>query len=387
MDAAQEHQQHSSERTLVRRPAIAASAAAVAPPTPLAHALLLRHEGSAPRRIPLDPVGAALHIGRGQQNHLVLPSPDVSRQHCTVAIQRDAAVVTDLGSTNGVHVDGARIREAAVLGPGSRLVVGPYTLRYQRGTTEELAQAEAREHEQARAVAYIQALLPQPLQDGPVRAEWRLVPSALLGGDAFGYRWLDDDHSRFALFLLDVSGHGVGSALLAASAANLLRAQGSLGGVDPADPAKVLSSLNAVFPSDEQDGLFFSFWYGVYEPAGRTLRFASAGHHPAYLTGEASALQPLATRAPAIGMSPAARFRVDQAVVPPGGRLYLFSDGAFELTMPDGRAGGISDLLALLAAPSIPGTSEPDRVFEALRELNGRRPFEDDVSLLSFDFP
>jgi phosphoserine phosphatase RsbU/P len=91
------------------------------------------------------------------------------------------------------------------------------------------------------AVRYIQALLPPPLRDRVVRAEWRFVPSAPLGGDAFGYRWLDENH--FAVFLLDVSGHGVGSALLAASAANMLRAP-SLVGADLRDPAKVLAAMN-----------------------------------------------------------------------------------------------------------------------------------------------
>lgn len=368
--------QEQSERTLIRRPAAAMPAA------PLAHVLLLRDEGAAPRRIPLGPV--PLRIGRGPQNGLVLPSPDVSRQHCTVELRQGSAVVTDHGSTNGVHVDGTRITDSAALGPGSRLVVGPYTLRYQRGTADELAQAEAREQEQARAVAYVQALLPPPLRSGPVRAEWRFAPSAQIGGDAFGYRWLED--GCFALFLLDVSGHGVGSALLAASAANMLRA-GSLGGVDPADPAAMLAALNAIFPSDEQDGLFFTFWYGVYHPARRLLRYASAGHHPGYLAGPDGALLPLVTRAPAIGMSPLARFRMDQAAVPAGCRLYLFSDGAFELTTPEGRPGTLDDVLALLAASPVPGTTEPDRIFEALRDLNGRRPFEDDASILCLHFP
>ena len=59
-----------SERTLVRRPA------ALVPAAPLAHVLRLRDEGEAPRRVPL--AETALHIGRGPQNGLVLPSPDVS---------------------------------------------------------------------------------------------------------------------------------------------------------------------------------------------------------------------------------------------------------------------------------------------------------------------
>src|SRR5262249_34090746 len=72
--------------------------------------------------------------------------------------------------------------------------------------------------EVAQAARYVQSLLPEKLT-GDVRVDWRFVPSAQLGGDMFGYHWIDPDH--LAIYLLDVSGHGVGSSLLAGSAAQL----------------------------------------------------------------------------------------------------------------------------------------------------------------------
>src|SRR6185436_17939886 len=70
------------------------------------------------------------------------------------------------------------------------------------------------------AAEYVQSLLPVAMKDGPVRIDWRFVPSTQLGGDAFGYHWLDEKH--LAIYLLDVSGHGVGSSLLAVSVLNVL---------------------------------------------------------------------------------------------------------------------------------------------------------------------
>lgn len=360
-----------SERTTIHR-------GPLRPIAPVVHALLVRQDGMPPRRIPLGEV--PVRIGRGPANELVLASPEVSRQHCWIGLAGGMAVLTDLDSTNGVHVDGERVQGAAALQPGARIAVGPFSLLYQRGSAEDLAEAEAAEREQARAVGYIQALLPAPLREGAVRAEWRFVPSAELGGDAFGYRWLDAD--RLSLFLLDVSGHGVGSALLAASAANMLRTPGL--GVDLGDPVAVLRALNAAFQMEEHNGLFFSIWYGVYDRSSRALRYASAGHHPAYLA-HAGALAPLATRAPPIGMSEVARFAEAAVLVRQGASLHLFSDGAFEIIRADGTAGRIEDLLELLRQPP-QGMPEPDRVFEGLRELTGRRPFEDDVSLITFEF-
>ena len=77
--------------------------------------------------------------------------------------------------------------------------------------------------EVAQAAKYVCSLLPEPIAKGPVRVDWRFVPSTQLGGDSFGYHWLDDDH--FAVYLLDVSGHGVGASLLSVSAMNVLRSQ------------------------------------------------------------------------------------------------------------------------------------------------------------------
>jgi sigma-B regulation protein RsbU (phosphoserine phosphatase) len=77
--------------------------------------------------------------------------------------------------------------------------------------------------ELSQAADYVISLLPAPLSSGPVSTDWRFHPSAQLGGDCFGYHWIDEDN--FAVYLLDVCGHGVGSALLSVSAINVLRSR------------------------------------------------------------------------------------------------------------------------------------------------------------------
>jgi sigma-B regulation protein RsbU (phosphoserine phosphatase) len=75
--------------------------------------------------------------------------------------------------------------------------------------------------EVAQAACYVRSLLPERLK-GDVSVGWRFMPSTRLGGDVFVHRWLGRDH--LAVYLLDVSGHGVGSSPLAVSAANRLSA-------------------------------------------------------------------------------------------------------------------------------------------------------------------
>ena len=91
-------------------------------------------------------------------------------------------------------------------------------------------------------------MLPKPINEGPVNTDWRFFPSTSLGGDAFGYHWIDEDH--FAIYLLDVSGHGVRAALLSVSVMNALRSQ-TLPDTDFKDSKQVLESLNRSFPEEE----------------------------------------------------------------------------------------------------------------------------------------
>lgn len=365
-----------SERTMLRRAAPAAQA------EPLVHLLDLEAaEGVAARRIMLG--AAPLTIGRAPTAGLSLPSPDVSRSHCVVVLEGDAAVVSDLGSTNGTIVDGRATEGPTPLTPGARLRLGPFTLVYRSGRASDFARAADVERDLERAGRYVAALLPPPIPDGPVRADWRLLPSAKIGGDGFGYGWIDD--RRFAMWLLDVSGHGAGAALLAASVMNVLRAR-SLPGADFADPASVLTGANQRFQMDSHGGLYFSIWYGVFDATTRVLAFGCAGQHPAFLMNGEGAPRPLWVKSPAIGLAPDVDYRRAEVALPPGARLHVFSDGAFEIATPDGRQLGLGDFLPHLTAPAVAGLAEPERLLRVVRTLARPGPLDDDVSILTLDF-
>ena len=184
-----------------------------------------------------------------------------------------------------------------------------------------------------RAARYVQSLLPPPLASPQVSIAWKFVPSTQLGGDMFGYHWIDKKH--LAIYLLDVSGHGVGSSLLAVSAANVLSAQG-LPGADPRDPGQVMTKLNDMFQMDRQDGKYFTIWYGVYRPSGRTLAYCNAGHPPALLHS-AGTLHPLEADGPAVGMVPELPYETRTIAVADKARLLVYSDGVFEIEKPNGQ--------------------------------------------------
>jgi sigma-B regulation protein RsbU (phosphoserine phosphatase) len=231
-----------------------------------------------------------------------------------------------------------------------------------------------------RASEYVMSLLPKPVAVGPVETEWRYVPCAHLGGDSFGHHWVDPDH--FALYLLDVCGHGVGSALLSVSALNALRSQ-SLPNVDFRDPAAVLAAMNEAFPMSRNNGLFFTLWYGVYDRAARTLRYSSGGHPPAMLRSGDGNVAQLMTSNPIIGAFPKVKYQSDATAIAPGATLYVFSDGVYEVERPDGSMWTLKELGTYLAAPP---ADEIDVLYANLREMRGEETLEDDFSMLRLRF-
>ncbi|MFM7245221.1 MAG: SpoIIE family protein phosphatase [Planctomycetaceae bacterium] len=236
----------------------------------------------------------------------------------------------------------------------------------------------------ATAADYVRSLLPSPQDANGIRADWRFIPSASLGGDAFGYHDLDPD--TFAVYLLDVCGHGVGAALLSVSALNAIRSE-TLPNTDFHDPGAVLAGLNRAFPMERQNDMFFTAWYGVFHRGTRTLRWAGGGHPPALLV-TAGATQPrlLDSDGPLIGAVDGLEFLSGEVQVPPGSRLFVYSDGAFEIGLPDGSMWPFPDFVAALVAPLEPRESRIDALVKRVRALSQRDDFHDDFSMLELSF-
>jgi sigma-B regulation protein RsbU (phosphoserine phosphatase) len=241
----------------------------------------------------------------------------------------------------------------------------------------------------AQAARYVYSLLPDKLKKGDIRTDWRFIPSAELGGDSFGYDWLDDDH--FAFYLLDVSGHGVGAALLSVSALNALRSQ-SLPQTNFRDPGQVITALNRAFQMDQQNGLFFTIWYGIYHRPTRRLDYAGGGHPPALLltgptAGQARQLA-LDSGGPMVGAVPDLEFATSTCQVDAFGLLSLYSDGAFEVERPDGSTWPFGDFVEFMEkVPRTPDDPGMDRLIRHAREMKGSDEFADDLSIVEFLFP
>ena len=248
--------------------------------------------------------------------------------------------------------------------------------------SQEMLASELKE-----AASYVCSLLPPPLTS-PIKTDWRFIPSTQLGGDAFGYQWLDKN--LFAMFLLDVRGHGVGAAMLSISVMNLLRSQNLLA-ADLHNPASVLTALNQQFQMETQNERYFTIWYGVYNTAQQCLTYSNAGHPPAVIvhnpespTAEASILKQPGV---GIGISTDSQYGVASCQISSPSRLFIFSDGAFEIGSPADALWSLKDFMQILVKSSgTVGVQPLDYILENARHWHGGSHFEDDYSILQVDF-
>lgn len=223
------------------------------------------------------------------------------------------------------------------------------------------------------ALAYVTSLLPGDM-DAPVKTSWEFLPSSTLGGDSFGYHWVDPDH--FAIYLLDVCGHGVGSALLSVSAMNVLRTQ-SLPGTDFLRPDQVLAGLNRMFPMEANGGMYFTTWYGVLEVSTGQLRYSVAGHPPAVIVKPDGELEMLGSPGLPTGCFDEVSYEVNETCFAAGSHLYIFSDGIYEVRLPDDTMGTYDQFVQTLR-----DTPTASAVIEKVRAYQQGEAFDDDVSVI-----
>ena len=239
--------------------------------------------------------------------------------------------------------------------------------------------------ELADAAAYVRSILPAPMAS-PLMVDWKYKPCSELAGDSFGYHWIDDQH--FAIYLLDVCGHGVGAALLSVAAINVIRS-GALPGVDFREPGAVLGALNHAFPMELQNNLYFTIWYGVYDTSSGTLAYSSGGHPPALLLcpqGETWTSSRLTSNGMIVGVMDDVSFETKTCGIPPGASLYVLCDGCYEILNAAGEVMEYSEFEELMKNHE--GAKDSLAALEAhVLARHGEGPLDDDFSIIRLQFP
>ncbi|MEO6238587.1 MAG: SpoIIE family protein phosphatase [Vicinamibacterales bacterium] len=250
---------------------------------------------------------------------------------------------------------------------------------------------EALEHDMRLAARIQHALLPPPETElRGVRLAHVFHPCAGLAGDTVGLVPLS--HDQIAVYLLDVSGHGVGAALLSFTLAHVLSpslesallVQGLEAGPRIVSPARVAERLNREFPMD-RTRQYFTMVYGVLDQSNGRFEYVMAGHPAPVLLPRHSAPRPLDGGGLPIGMIEHARFEQHATTLSVGDRLYLYTDGVTEALDATGQEFGFARLAeAISRERDRPLREGLERVAETVRNWSSG-PLLDDVTLLAVE--
>jgi serine phosphatase RsbU (regulator of sigma subunit)/predicted ATPase len=235
----------------------------------------------------------------------------------------------------------------------------------------------------AAGLKYVRECIPAPM-DGVVSVDWRYVPASTLGGDIICYHWLASDYLAF--YLIDVTGHGLDSALLSVTLTNIIRT-GALSGADMKRPDQVLAQLNEAFQGQEHGNKYFTIWYGVYQSTTRTLTWAGGGHHPSVvlMPGQPDPLV-LTSEGPMMGVLRKAEFPAQSCQIPAEARLLIFSDGVFEVFRDKRQMWNLTDCIAYLAVLGREGGNLMDELLNHVQQLRGSPHLNDDFSIIEARF-
>lgn len=199
-----------------------------------------------------------------------------------------------------------------------------------------------------------------------------------LGGDLWGCWQISDE--EIGLYVLDISGHGVGAALNTFRVhATMARFEGLRG-----DPAAFLSSLNAAVQPSFPLGQFVTMFYGVFNHTSGELRFAGAGAPRPLVVGTNGDIRRLDSSGTPVGIIASATYENLTTHLEPGESLLCYSDVLLEAPAEDGSflgEDGFVDQVKRLEGAG-PRTALFDRV---LKEFNATLagPLPDDLTAIA----
>jgi sigma-B regulation protein RsbU (phosphoserine phosphatase) len=200
------------------------------------------------------------------------------------------------------------------------------------------------------------------------------------GGDYYDFFPLPG--GQWGILIADVSGHGAHAAVLMAITHTI--AHTYPGSATP--PEELLNYVNrhltGRYTSDSQ--AFVTAFYGIYDPATRTLQYASAGHNPPRLKscsdGAVSSLD--GAQALPLGITPDISYARWSCALKPGDQIVFYTDGITEASNAEGEMFGIRRLDEALTLCPIRASNVLDNVLEAVNRFMAGQPALDDQTMV-----
>src|SRR5262252_6130516 len=225
-----------------------------------------------------------------------------------------------------------------------------------------------------------QALLPKNFRDFPHLAVSGVnLPCLSVGGDYFDVFPMGE--GRTAFLIADVSGKGLGAALLTTML------QGALSGMTlGTDPARVFNHVNRFLCSHAEVGRYATMFFGILDDAG-SMEFINAGHPSPILMRHGTAEEAFTEGSFPVGLVPEAEFSTTTLRLEPNDTLVLFSDGVTEAMDPEEQLYGVGRLRAVLVGKNeMPLDEIQKTVLESVENFARGARQADDLTILLVRF-
>ncbi|MEO1237611.1 MAG: PP2C family protein-serine/threonine phosphatase, partial [Planctomycetota bacterium] len=255
--------------------------------------------------------------------------------------------------------------------------------------SQQLRDAHAALDAELKVVGDIQrSLLPQTLPDvAGLELAAHYATARRAGGDY--YDLFPREDGKWGILIADVSGHGTPAAVVMAVTHAVAHTYAGPDADETCAPCAMLGYINdrLVGRYDANTVMFVTAWYGVYDPATRTLDYAAAGHPPPRVCRDGQLLQLDQAGGLPLGITPHPRYDTARFQLQPGDEAVLFTDGIAEAFNPERKQYGEPRLDALLT-----GQCSLDRspkatiqaILDDVADFADGTPNDDDQTLLAF---
>jgi len=225
-------------------------------------------------------------------------------------------------------------------------------------------------------------MLPRaPMSFGLTEVQGVSIPAREVGGDFFNYFALENGH--VALLVGDVSGKGVGAALLMANIQASLRTRLAMG----QNLAAIAESLDREMATTSGSRLYVTLFIGIFDPASRRLQYVNAGHNPQFVLRPGQALEKMHATGIPIGLLAGRGYTHRDVSLASGDLLFFYTDGCVESENEADEMFGTDRLERLLVSIGSSGPSTPDRVLQQVEEsvttFRGTREPNDDATMMA----
>jgi serine phosphatase RsbU (regulator of sigma subunit) len=218
----------------------------------------------------------------------------------------------------------------------------------------------------------------EPLRKGLAEVRGVSIPAREVGGDFFNYFVLPG--GDIAVLVGDVSGKGVGAALLMANVQATLRARLPL----EQDLARLALELDEDLHQNTPPEVYLTIFLAIVNPETRVMRYVNAGHNTQFILRD-SGIERMASTGRPLGLLPGGDYEERTTDLPVGDLLFFYTDGIIEVENEAGDMFGSERLEAVLLdrAASTGVDDVLARVEAAVRGFRGKAEPSDDATMLA----